>query len=99
MKYDQDKIRKAIGVALNGMEMRQTDISDAAFHMTDWISDLEEWTMFCENPDSLTSCQIQDLLMDFLIHVPNHVAAASKLVTGIPVQDIFNVGATVENEE
>ena len=37
--------------------------------------------------------------MGFLIHVPSHVAAASKLVTGIPVTDIFKVGATVESED
>lgn len=99
MKYDQDKIREAIGVALKGLDMQPTEISDVAFHMTDWLGDLEEWTMFCEKPESLSEEQIQDLLMGFLIHVPNHIAAASKLVTGFPVKDIFEVGATVESED
>ena len=99
MKYDENKIREAIEVALKDSDMQPTEISDAAFHMTDWLSDLEEWTLFCDKPESLSSEQIQDLLMGFLIHVPSHVAAASKLVTGIPVTDIFKVGATVESED
>ena len=99
MKYDKEKIREAIGVALKDLDMQPTEISDAAFHMTDWLSDLEEWTKFCEKPESFSPDQIQDLLMSFLIHVPNHVAAAGKIVTGIPVEDIFNVGITVESED
>lgn len=79
--------------------MQPTQISDAAFHLTDWLDDLEEWTLFCEKPDALTPKQIKDLVTRFLVHVPNHIAAASKLVTGIPVTDIFNVGATTESED
>ena len=99
MKYDQDKIREAIGVALKDSDIQPAEISDVAFHMTDWLVDLEEWTQFCENPESLSAEQVHDLLMGFLIHVPNHVAAASKLFTGFPVKDTFNVGATVESED
>jgi hypothetical protein len=36
-------------------------------------------------------------LLQFLIHVPNHLAAAS-LYAGIPVRDIFEVGATNEED-
>ena len=36
---------------------------DAVFHMTDWLEDLEELTTFFENPESLTSEQVQELLM------------------------------------
>lgn len=32
--------------------------------------------------------------MGFLIHVPNHVAAASMLMNEIPVEDVFGVNAT-----
>jgi hypothetical protein len=44
----------------------------------------------------LSADEINSLLIKFLIHVPNHVAAACKLLTGIPVSDIFKVGATEE---
>ena len=39
---------------------------------------------------------IKSLLMKFLTHVPPHIATASKLVTGLPVADIFKEGATSE---
>ncbi len=99
MTYDENKIREAIGMALKDLDMQPTDISDAAFHMTDWLGDLNHWNSFCEKPESLTGEEIQELLMSFLVHVPNHVAAAGKLITGIPVTDIFDVGATVEGED
>ena len=99
MEYDKDKIIKSITVALKDFDMQPDVINDAAFHMTDWLNDLDAWHSFCKKPDSLSSDELQDLLMGFLIHVPSHVAAAGKLVTGFPVKDIFNVGATVENDD
>lgn len=99
MKYDQEKIEKALVVALKDLDMQQIKISEVAFHMTDWLDDLEEWTRFCEKPESVSSEKIQDLLIGFLVHVPHHIAAASKLVTGIPVTDIFDVGATKEGDD
>ncbi|MCP5158075.1 MAG: hypothetical protein H6975_01465 [Gammaproteobacteria bacterium] len=99
MNYDQDKIREAIRIALKDLDMQPTAISDAVFHMTDWLSDLEKWAKFCEKPNSLSPEKLQDLLIEFLVHVPNHLAAASKLVTGIPVTDVFKVGATAESKE
>ena len=71
---------------------------DIAFHMTDWLSDLERLYDYCKAPDALTTDETVELLTGFLIHVPNHLAAASKLLTGIPVTDVFDVGATCENE-
>ena len=99
MPYDKDKITASIVVALQDLDMQPEVINDAAFHMTDWLSDLDGWHTFCEKPDSLSSDELQDLLMSFLIHAPSHIAAASKLVTGFPVKDIFNVGATIKGNE
>lgn len=99
MKYDHEKIREALGVALKEFDMQPSQTSDAVFHMTDWLDDLEEWTMFCEKPEALLVDQVLEILMRFLVHVPNHVAAASKLITGIPVTDIFEIGATEESED
>jgi hypothetical protein len=42
---------------------------------------------------------VNRLVLGFLAHVPNHLAAASKLLTGIPVTDIFGVGATSEDDD
>jgi hypothetical protein len=66
---------------------------DVSFHMTDWLGDLRKLINFFESPDSLTSEEVNELLFLFLIHVPNHLAAAAKLYADNPVADIFSVGA------
>lgn len=73
-------------------------VHDIAFHMTDWISDIEQWHAYCQNPESVDAEATEKLLIAFLVHVPNHVAAASKLMLDIPVADIFGVGATHDEE-
>ena len=97
MTYDTDKIQKALCEAFTEMELDPEKIDDAVFHMVDWLDDLEKWSQFCKNPASLNPEELGDMVMSFLIHVPNHVAAAGKLVTDIPVSDIFGVGA-ISNE-
>ncbi|MCA9303885.1 MAG: hypothetical protein KC996_07175 [Phycisphaerales bacterium] len=66
---------------------------DVAFHMTDWSNDLIRLWAFCEDPDSFSFEEIDEMLMDLLVHAPNHLAAAARLYTGIGVRDIFEVGA------
>lgn len=61
--------------------------------MTDWLDELNAYAAFCRDPKSLTDEQLHELLLAFLIHVPNHVAAAGKLLADMPVRDIFGVGA------
>ena len=92
---NENPVRKAIEDALLKEEYEPESLRrDIAFHLTDWLSDLDSWSAFCADPDSLSSEEIVELLTRFLIHVPNHVAAASKLMLEIPVTDIFGVGAT-----
>ena len=99
MSYDEDKISASIVAALQDLDMKPEIIDDAVFHMTDWLNDLNAWQSFCNNPDSLSKDELQDLLMEFLVHVPAHVAAAGKLITGLPVEDIFKVGAVSTGED
>lgn len=95
---DQKSISLAIQNALEQQEYGSANLRrEIAFHMTDWLEDLEGWTAFCRSPDSLSSDAIAELLTAFLVHVPNHLAAASKLMTDVPVSDVFEVGA-VESE-
>ena len=80
---------------LAAIQLRRRDVARAVgFHMTDWVADLERLFQFFSDPAALTEDSIEELLYGFLLHVPNHVAAASKLLTGEPVSDIFEVGAT-----
>ena len=98
MEYETNKIEEALVKAFKSLELNNQEIDDAVFHMTDWLSDLKEWNKFCENPNSLNPEQLSELAMSFLVHVPAHVAAASKIVTGLPVTDAFGVGATSESK-
>jgi hypothetical protein len=52
-----------------------------------------------QDPKDVTVEDARKLLVQFLIHVPNHLAAASKLWLDIPVTDVFGVGALRESDE
>ena len=95
MALNKKKIHRRIeAVAQKESELSASAAWDVAFHMTDWLDDLRAYYEFCERPESLSDEQLDKMLMAFLMHVPNHVAAAGKLYTDIPVTDIFKVGAT-----
>lgn len=98
MTYETQKIEEALILAFKSLELDNQSIDDAVFHMTDWLSDLKVWNKFCETPDSLNPEELSELVMGFLVHVPAHVAAASKIVTGLPVSDTFGIGATSESK-
>ena len=54
--------------------------------------------MCCAEPDSLSSGEVNEMLLAFLTHVPNHVAAAAKLYADFPVTDVFGVDAVGRSE-
>ncbi len=92
--FDIEKIRARIErVAMDEIDKPPEEAREVAFHMTDWMDDLNRYVRFCENPDSSSPEAVSDMLLAFLIHVPNHIAAAAKLYAGFPVSDIFEVGA------
>jgi len=93
--FDASIIRKCIEDAARSEAELSVEIArDVSFHMTDWLDDLALYVDFCRNPLAFSPAQVNDLLIKFLVHVPNHVAAASKLYTDIPVTDVFGIGAT-----
>ena len=99
-QIDPNLIRARIReVALRETELPETAANDVAFHMTDWLDDLEAYHRFCSHPSAMSDEEVSRLLIQFLVHVPNHLAAAAKLYTDIPVTDIFGVGATSESRE
>ena len=69
---------------------------DIAFHLTDWNSDAAFIVALLLFPERFTPDEIRDGIEDFLIHAPNHVAAAAKL-RGYPVEDIFQIDALNQN--
>lgn len=95
MEYDRATIVSKLESALKETEWVSNDVPhNVAFHMTDWLDDLQQLQSFYSAPESYSQSEITDLLMSFLVHVPSHLAAASKLFTGEPVGDLFGIGAT-----
>ena len=96
-QFNPEIIRARIReVALHEMSLSESAAEDVAFHMTDWLTDFEAYQRFCSDPSGLSDTEVSRLLTQFLVHVPNHLAAASKLYTNVPVTDVFGVGATSE---
>lgn len=96
---DHKKIVAAIEGALELEGYGDSEIRrDIVFHLTDWLPDLQAWYDYCESPESMSSSDTVAMLIQFLVHVPNHVAAASKLFLDVPVTDVFGVGATTEDD-
>lgn len=92
---DAIRIRAQIERAASAeMELSPEIAQQVAFHMTDWLDDLRRYAKFCEAPEDFEPEEVNKLLLAFLVHVPNHVAAAAKLYAEYPVSDIFEVGAT-----
>lgn len=97
-EFDPASIRARIReVIRHEADFPDAVVDDIAFHLTDWLDDLEAYARFCAEPRSMSDEEISQMLTGFLVHVPNHLAAASKLLTGMPVTDIFKVGATSED--
>ena len=65
---------------------------DIAFHLSDWASDAAFIVATQLFPERFTAAEIADGVEGFLIHAPNHVAAAAAL-SGHHIDDIFEVGA------
>lgn len=90
-------VRGRIAAAFAEFELSTQAVEDIAFHMTDWKENLEELVRLYEQPEQLTDEQIQHIILVFLAHVPNHVAAAKKLAGLGPIEDVFEVGVLKED--
>lgn len=90
-------IRERIYDAFVASGIDQTIATDLAFHMTDWKEDFDELAKLYYEAERLNDKQIRSIIIKFLAHVPNHVAAAKKLSGLGPIEDIF--GAKVFEED
>jgi hypothetical protein len=92
--FNTERVRQRIELAsIAEGDLSPSDASAVAFHMTDWLSDLERYIKLCNDPESHTDEQVNAILLALLVHAPNHMAAAAKLYADLPVSDIFCVGA------
>lgn len=100
MKFDKTKIEeKIISYCISELEFEIEKSADISFHMTDWLEDLEKLVAFYQEPSKFSTEELDNILFGFLVHVPNHIAAAAKLLTEFGVSDIFNVGAVERVED
>jgi hypothetical protein len=97
--FDEREIASRIAsAAADEMQLPRSVANDVAFHMTDWLGDLEALVRFYRDPGALSSAKAAEILTSFLVHAPNHIAAAAKLFTGFPVADVFQVGALGDDD-
>lgn len=85
-------IQKAFSRALGSANAR-----DLGFHLTDWNDDAAFIIALHLFPERFDVEEVEAGVTNFLVHAPNHIAAASKLA-GYPIKDIFEVGA-LDGEE
>jgi len=93
----RERVKTRIAEAFTELELKPEVVEDIAFHMTDWTENLVDLVHLYESPAELSNDQIQDLVIRFLAHVPNHVAAARKLAGLGPIEDVFEVGVLTED--
>ena len=65
---------------------------DLAFHLSDWRADAAFLLALHLAPERFSIEEVREGVTQFLVHAPNHVAAAAK-VGGWPVKDVFGIGA------
>ena len=95
MNLDRNGAENAIASSLTsdlGIEVA----TDVAFHLSDCSEDAAFLVALHLFPERFTSEEIRDGLQAFLIHVPNHIAAAAHLAKW-HVRDVFKVGLTIES--
>jgi hypothetical protein len=93
----RDIVNERIADAFSEFELEPKAVKDIAFHMTDWKENLEDIVRLYEHPELLSNEQIQHIILVFLAHVPNHIAAAKKLAGLGPIEDVFEVGVLEED--
>lgn len=85
------KIQKRIQTAFEEIEETKAFAHDIAFHMTDWISDINDLQEIYSNIEMVSNDEITGFVYKFLAHVPNHLNAAMKLSGIGKVEDVFGV--------
>jgi hypothetical protein len=68
---------------------------DVAFHLSDWGEDAAFLVALHLYPERFTVEEIREGVLAFVIHAPNHIAAAAHL-SEWPISDVFKVGLTTD---
>ena len=93
-----EEVRARVAEAFATSMDQSSVASEIAFHMTDWDHNLEDLLRLYRAPEKASNDEIVQIVLEFLAHVPNHVAAAKKLAGLGPIEDVFEVGVLVEDQ-
>jgi hypothetical protein len=93
-----EKLKERITQAFASLIGEQEVAREIAFHMTDWDHNVDDLVRLYGRPESFNDEEIRSIVLQFLAHVPNHVAAAKKLVGLGPIEDVFEVGVLREDD-
>jgi len=72
--------RRQIAEAFREYDLPEARRKEIAFHLTDWLADLESYADFLENPRGYTHEQTRKIVIAFLVHAPDHLKRASEIV-------------------
>jgi hypothetical protein len=72
-------------------------VKEIVFHLTDWRADAGCLLALIAHPEQFDEAEVRRILQGFLVHAPNHIAAAAVLA-GYPIQDTFELGTLVDDE-
>jgi len=92
-----EKLKGRIAQALTSSMGEPRIAGEIAFHFTDWADNVDDLVRLYEQAETLSDKDIRRLVILFLTHVPNHVAAAKKLIGMGPIEDVFGVGVLEED--
>lgn len=80
MKPKTEMAKREIERAFRAFSLSEKQAYDLAFHLTDWIDDLRPFVGLLENPTKHSVNQIQEIIIRFLVHAPDHLRTAAELV-------------------
>ena len=92
-----EKLRDRIAQAFTESMGEPEVAGEIAFHITDWAENVDDLVRLYDQAESLSDEEIRRIVIQLLAHVPNHVAAAHKLIGMGPIRDAFGVGIHEED--
>ena len=99
MKDNTQRVVDRIVAALAETDISEDRAREIAFHLTDWDNNLEDLVKLYDPSQELNNGEVIRIIVEFLVHVPNHVAAAMKLFGLGPIEDLFEVGVLQEDDD
>lgn len=81
MKPNSNLAKDSIITAFTGFgSFSESQTREFAFHLTDWVDDLQPFVEFLENPTKYKADEIQKIIIQLLVHAPDHLNEAAEKI-------------------